>query len=507
MVTMIPQIPEPPTPQDPPAQFNQKAADSWAGLYAAVPKMNQQAEEIAQIGAAATAAAGQAAVDSDLALGYKNEAGAARTAAQGAAATAGQHAATAAQAGDDAAQAAVRAEEAAAAAGQRVPMTGMSGAAILPSGPASDRPDPQLYQGQFLLRGNSELGKLEWYDWGALAWKPLGGGSSELFNYAWHNGPRSSIDVGRVPTDGQQLLLLTHPDVCQAIWDGKQNAVDESVWQADPTKRNCWSRGDGSTWVRVPDLNAAVAGTGKPFYLRGGSDSLNGTSVGDAIRNITAAYGGVVRATTTPTESGAGGTSSYAGVNAPTGSVTWSFTNLTFDASKVVPVADENRVKTAYGVMTVRVFTEVSNVGALDADQLATQLGVVDAKVQALDAATGFTIIYPNGGSAASPATVAINSRYVSANPFPGSYVMCVPQVLWNGIWGDPGWDGNTGSGGQAIGVRAGMANADVVVQTGITALLGASFIGGSMHGVPSGTIVSTPLPCRVLCWELKGVM
>ena len=512
MVTMIPEIPEPPTPQDPPAQFNQKAADSWAGLYAAVPKMNQQAEEIAQIGQDAGAAKVRAIAEADAALGYRNEAVAARDSAQADAVSAAQADASAVLAAARAETAAESAETAAASAGDRVPMTGPAGAAILPEGIQADRPDPPPADG-LLVRGNTDTGKPEWYNRAKSAWQPFGDAGGELFNYAWHNGPRSSIDVGRVPTDGQQLLLLTHPDVCQAIWDGKQNAVDESVWQADPTKRNCWSRGDGTSWVRVPDLNAAVAGTGKPFYLRGGPESLNGTSVGDAIRNITG----------TASASGVWGLlADSANVTGPFGIAPYSaqykdlagggFAStagraLTFDVSKAVPTADENRVKTAYGVMTVRVFTEVSNVGTLDAGQLATQLGVVDAKVQALDAATGFTIIYPNGGSAASPATVAINSRYVSANPFPGSYVMCVPQVLWNGIWGEPGWDGNTGSGAQAIGVRAGMANADVVVQTGITALLGASFIEGSMHGVPSGTLVSTPLPCRVLCWKLKGVM
>lgn len=385
-----------------------------------------------------------------------------------------------------------------------VKKTGSTGAAILPEGTDAERPAPGatgLY-----VRLSKTSGKPEWYNRAKSAWQPFGDASGELFNYAWHNGPRSSIDAGRVPADGQQLLLLTHPDVCQAIWAGKQHAVDESVWQADPTKRNCWSRGDGSSWVRVPDLNAAVAGTGKPFYLRGGSDALNGTSVGDAIRNITAAYGGVVRATTTPAESGAGSTSSYAGVNAPTGSVIWSFTNLTFDASKVVPVADENRVKTAYGVMTVRVFTEVSNVGALDAGQLATQLGVVDAKVQALDANTGFTIIYPNGGTAATPANVTINTRYVSQNPFPGNYVLCTVEVLYNGIWAEPGWDGNTGTATNSYGARAShiTPNDSIIVQTGVIGVICASNLSGGGHGAAPG-VVATTAPCRVKVWKLKG--
>jgi hypothetical protein len=335
--------------------------------------------------------------------------------------------------------------------------------------------------------------------------KSSSGGSGELFNYAWHNGPRSSIDVGRVATDGQQLLLLTHPDVCQAIWAGKQHAVDESVWQADPTKRNCWSRGDGTSWVRVPDLNAAVAGTGKPFYLRGGPDSLNGTSVGDAIRNITG----------TASASGVWGLlADSANVTGPFGIAPYSaqykdlagggFAStvgraLTFDVSKAVPTADENRVKTAYGVMTVRVFTEVSNVGALDAGQLATQLGVVDAKVQALDANAGFTIIYPNGGTAAAPANVAANTRYVMPNPFPGFHVMCVAELLIGGTWGETGWAYASAGG---YGTKASQSSSEgIVVQTGNAAL---AAIGRHTGGIFTSE-VTTPTPCRVKVWKLKG--
>lgn len=54
----------------------------------------------------------------------------------------------------------------------------------------------------------------------------------ELFNYSWHNGPRSSIDVGRVPTDGQPLLLLTHPDVCV-----RQSGTESSTRLMNPCGR------------------------------------------------------------------------------------------------------------------------------------------------------------------------------------------------------------------------------------------------------------------------------
>lgn len=382
----------------------------------------------------------------------------------------------------------------------RVPQTSATGAAIIPDGTDVQRPSPLPTTG-LLVRGLN--GVPEWYDRAAAVWKKFGTGSGELFEYQWHNGPRTSISSGFVSTDGQQLSYLTHPTVCQAIWDNKQNNVTEAVWQSDPTKRNCWSRGDGSSWVRVPDLNAAVAGTGKPFYLRGGSDSLNGTSVGDAIRNMLGDTGLNMTAAT-PTGAfyiRAQGTVAGASITSTTSTST-----VALDVSRVTPTADENRVKTAYGVMTVRVFTEVSNVGALDAGQLATQLGVVDAKVQALDANTGFTIVYPNGGSAGSPATVVANSRYVMSNPFPGYQVICEAEILVGGKWIWPGYYSVyiPASGWAVYFVTARLYDDGIVVQTGLNGVaIGGGTSTSGMPDVAPANLVSAP--CRVKVWKLKG--
>ena len=316
MVTMIPQIPEPPTPQDPPAQFNQKAADSWAGLYAAVPKMNQQAEEIAQIGQDAGAAKVRAIAEADAALGYRNEAVAARDSAQGYATASGEQASAAAQSAGSAGISATRAETAAASAENRVPMTGPAGAAILPEGIQADRPDPPP-AGGLLVRGNTTTGKPEWYNRATEAWEPIG-----------------------------------------------------------------------------------------------------------------------------------------------------------------------------------------------DTSQLATQLGVVDAKVQALDANTGFTIIYPNGGTEAAPANVSINSTYLLPNPFPGFHVFCEAEVLYAGVWAKTGWVGAFATGvnrNDYYGVNAAPRSDDqILVTTGTFGLLaGATSMGGG-HSAPTGAI-TTPLPSRVKVWKLKG--
>lgn len=383
----------------------------------------------------------------------------------------------------------------------KVPQTSSSGAAILPSGTEAQRPDTSLTSG-LLIRGNTDSGKPEWYDRANSAWKEFSN-SGELFDYSWHNGPRSSIDVGRVATDGQQLLLLTHPDVCQAIWDGKQHAVTEAEWQADPTKRNCWSLGDGTSWVRVPDLNAAVAGTGKSFYLRGGPTGVNGTSVGDAIRNITGSVVQVIGVDDGISGSGALQSVRTAFGATTGGSTSRSYNTISFNASASVPTADENRVKTAYGVMTVRVFTEVSNVGALDVGQLATQLGVVDAKVQALDANTGCVTIYPNGTEAA-PGALALNTNVVVANPFPGYKVFCELEVLYGGQWCGIGLSATSTTTSVGAECKPHNNHANLVVQTAITTLIATTnlhYFSGTRPA--SGNVTSVPY--RLVVWKLKG--
>ncbi len=519
MVTQIDPISTPPTPADPPEVFEEKASRVWSELYAAVPKMNLQAQEVEALAQAAAVAKEAAQAGSDVAMGYRNEARAARDVAAGHAVSAaadadaaGADRAAADQAADSAGSSADRAAAAAAAAEgvlvNAVMQTSATGAAIFPEGTQAERPDPIPAEG-LLVRGNKTTGKPEWYNRAKSAWQTFGDGGGEMFNYAWHNGPRSSIATltpGRIPADGQQITLLQYPEAVQAILAGKQNVVTEATWQADPSRRNCWSMGDGSTWVRVPDLNAAQAGTGKSFYLRGGTDALNSTSVGDAIRNITGTVSNL---------SISGGTAGAFGVSAPTpdtyglGGTLGSFTRGNLDASRVVPTADENRVKTAYGVMTVRIFTEASNASSVDAATLATQLAVVDAKaqvldaqVQALEAATGFTIIYPNGGTSGAPASVAVNSRYVIANPFPGHQVLCIAEIQVGGVWGESGWAYASGG----YGVKASQSSTEgIVVRTGGVALAGAGADTGGSFTITSA--ITAPTPSRVKVWKLKGAV
>ena len=114
----------------------------------------------------------------------------------------------------------------------------------------------------------------------------------------------------------------------------------QTQWQTEATANGgiCgfFSSGNGTTTFRVPNLDKA--------FLRPDSRSV-GSYQGDAIRNITGrANSDIVRFDTGPTD----GVFSYeASVNRPRPtSTTSAFTHgLNFDASRVVPTANENRPK------------------------------------------------------------------------------------------------------------------------------------------------------------------
>jgi hypothetical protein len=132
----------------------------------------------------------------------------------------------------------------------------------------------------------------------------------------------------------------------------------------------------------------------------------------------------------------------------------------------------------------------------------------IDAAIQAVkdwvNLQLGFAIIYPNGGSAAAPAAISINSRYAPANPFPGCLVICEVQLQINGIWGGVGgFIYSTAVGSQAFGVLARQWGDSIVVQAGITALMSASNFDGNPFQI-SGS-VTTPTPARVLVSKVKG--
>lgn len=324
---------------------------------------------------------------------------------------------------------------------------------------------------------------------GAVAWWPL----------------RASIPAGRIPADGQTIARATFPDLAAMVAAGTVPVVSEADWLADPLKRGSYTLGDGSTTIRVPDLNGQSAGAVGAVFLRGDgglSAGTDGLIQRDAMQPITGNNGMAYGVTS------AAGTGAFAytrqndGVvrSSPPYSVnTLSSDTLRFDSSLVTRTATETRPLNATGVWTIQAFGAVTNPGSVDAGQLSSDLAALQAEYQA-DIA--FTVLYPGGGNAANPGNVTVNSRYVMANPWPGSPVLCVAELPIGGVWTCTGWRFLDTSNSQ--GVSVGQYGDSIVVQTGVAALWNrGDWQGSPVPSAQQGNI--SVMPCRVKVWKIKG--
>ncbi|MCZ8437195.1 phage tail protein [Achromobacter xylosoxidans] len=310
---------------------------------------------------------------------------------------------------------------------------------------------------------------------GAVAWWPL----------------RSSIPAGRLPADGQTVSRATFPDLAAMVEAGTLPVVSEADWQADPLKRGSYTLGDGSTTIRVPDLNGKSAGAVGAVFLRGDgarSAGSNGLLQVDIVGP---------HAHTTPMFSGAGSSSTWAsGGGAST----------TYTVNNGTGIGPETRPLNATGVWTIQAFGAVTNPGSVDAAQLASDYAALSAAFQSLSAAISFAIVYPNGGTAAAPANITVNSRYVVANPFPGYRVLCQLEIRVSGKWGYPG-SFVANSAGNYFGCAASQFDdGDIVVQTAVNYLTSDNPAATGHAFLPTPATL-TVAPARVKVWRVRGLI
>lgn len=141
---------------------------------------------------------------------------------------------------------------------------------------------------------------------------------------------------------------------------------------------------------------------------------------------------------------------------------------------------------------------------------LSAQTDLQAALDSKLDATlVGFAYVYPNGGSESALANVSLGVRYTNANPFPGHPVICEAQVLVAGNWERTGWvhAGGTGAAltyGVSSNHRVLAASEEISTQVANSAIMvHAGYTGGTY---PTGSAnVTTPTPCRVRVWRVKG--
>lgn len=120
-----------------------------------------------------------------------------------------------------------------------------------------------------------------------------------------------------------------------------------------------------------------------------------------------------------------------------------------------------------------------------------------------------FTILYPNSGTKEHPAIVETNKIYELKNPFPGKYVQCRAEVLYNNEWCETGWCSywlNDSTSVRAFGTRAVQVETDkldkLVIATGKLGICGYPSVSGNSFNTMEEGIHSAP--CRVLVWTIN---
>ncbi|MGU9992710.1 hypothetical protein [Bordetella avium] len=323
---------------------------------------------------------------------------------------------------------------------------------------------------------------------------------------------RDAIWPGCVPADGQLLPRALFPDAAANITGPTPGApvVTDAQWLANPELRASYTPGDGSNTIRMPDYNGKSPGSLGALVMRGDgalSAGVDGVIQRDAMQRITGSVSPGVGNNTSYLISGTASgsftletaaTSRYLangdGVSA-TGTKA-----INFDSALVARTAGETRALNATGCWVIRLFGVVANPGSADAAQLATDYAALASGLQALQAKVGSTLIYPNGGSAASPASLAINSRYVEANPFPGYRVSAVGEILVSGEWQQVGFSAYASTNSLGIAVTQ-LQDGRLMVETGISAFVSSLVL----HGYSGATRpnITTPTPARVRVWKI----
>nr|AYD82597.1 tail fiber protein [Achromobacter phage vB_Ade_ART] len=200
---------------------------------------------------------------------------------------------------------------------------------------------------------------------------------------------RASIPAGQIPQDGQTVSRAMYPDLTAMVVNGLLPVVAEATWQSDATQRGKYTLGDGSTTIRIPDLNGKSAGSLGAVVWRGDgllSAETNGLIQRDALQNITA----TINSRSGPIVGGSGAVQVTAGGGAagvtpiPATGTPQNADITTFDASRVARTATETRALNVTGVWTVHAFGAVVNPGSADAAQLASDYAVLNAAVQTI---------------------------------------------------------------------------------------------------------------------------
>ena len=309
--------------------------------------------------------------------------------------------------------------------------------------------------------------------------------------------------------NGQEVLRSAYPE----LWAWVQTdapLITEAQWQTKAAAQKSvgfYSDGDGSTTFRLPRLIGFMEGTTAANvgqFTEAGLPNIEG--------EVTAVY---------TWEGVASGALSYTKDNAAVSHGTQYLTDrgpLSIDASdsnSIYGNANTVQPESVGMVWCVRAFGAAVNQGTVDITALAQSLNLKASL--ALDNLSqdgedhflgddNFCIIYPNNGTAANPANVTNNSRYVIDNPFAGYVVNCIVEIKFNNQWGATGWYTDAYNGNaRSIGVAAHQLDDNtIVIQTGSFSLVsGGSYSTGAPWPASANT---SSAPCRVKVWKIGKI-
>lgn len=290
--------------------------------------------------------------------------------------------------------------------------------------------------------------------------------------------------------------------------------ISEAEWQAKYAQTNgkfvpYYSEGDGSTTFRTPLLSA---------YPCGVNNSNNvGEYASDDLPNITGSiqqrsanyYNNANGAFTSENYSDAGHYANNDG-NGNGG-------KLYFNASLSNPIygnADEVRPKTMYGIWVIKaVGVIVDSIGNTDLQSMLNGLNQLQEKLTNLQSQVAdnnhFKIIYPNNGTAESPANITLSDCFIENNPFPGYYVVCEAQISDGTHWAGTGFtnEGSTKTGGGVIAKQL-LPDDKIYVMAG-RGYLSTSDGHTEYSGCPLAEFVTSDIvtaPCRVIVYKLGKI-
>lgn len=336
---------------------------------------------------------------------------------------------------------------------------------------------------------------------------------------------RTAIPIGQAPADGQIIEngRALYPDAWAAIQSGLVPVCTEAEWLANPSKRGCYTTGDGRTNFRVPDYNGKSDGALGAVVFRG--DGKNAATAGDiqgdCIREIEGkielisgsdeplSVADVSKFTSVPNSALEINKVPFAhklgGAEGSGGGIS----GFNFKASRAVPTGPENRMVNVAGCWSIRLFGAVQNTGSTDAAALATAIASLSSRVAALEARKSTCLVNAVGTGAPHetveaqlPANVTKNSRYVLPNPFGNNTpVDCWAELFINGNWAKVGYAYEPSSGGYVTAASY-VQGKGIVVQTGGSAVASTSANTGGGHGTATTTASA---PCRVFVSKLEA--